>query len=130
MKEKIIISVVSSCLGAILAFIGGYAFNLFEVKIKETQIEAVASEIVNGEVYRNVLIRKMNDSNLFIGLQGPQGIEGPLGETGSTADICNRIVALQGRSGNGHFIGENDGQVYSRGMPNAGDYEKFAIRCQ
>ncbi len=56
MKRDIIIGVISSLVGALIAFLASSAFGLFEKTITDSQVRELASTIVDQEQYRNVLL--------------------------------------------------------------------------
>jgi hypothetical protein len=82
MVKQILISVVSSVLGALAAFLGSAAFGLYEKSISASQVEDVASTLVNREAHRDVILTHMANSGRFVGERGETGEQGPPGPRG------------------------------------------------
>lgn len=82
MVKEITIAVISSLIGALIAFLGSGAMGLYEKNITVSQIQGVAENIVNNNNYRNAIIDQMAKSGLFKGTKGDVGPNGEVGPSG------------------------------------------------
>lgn len=63
MMKEITGAVIGSIITGVLGFIVLSSMGIFEKHLKDSQIHEVASDIVNNETYRNVLLKRINESN-------------------------------------------------------------------
>jgi len=107
MQREIAISVISSVVGALLAFAASVFMGAFVKTVSDTQIRELAASVVNVQSQREVLIEAMDRSGLFKGKgergeQGKQGERGPVGPPGQSVLVRNQPYAdkIIGPNGN------------------------------
>ena len=81
LKRDVILGVASAVITAFFLYIVASSFNLFEKKITDTQLQEIASLIVNTDSHREVILIKMQSGD-FRGKTGDQGKPGPKGNPG------------------------------------------------
>lgn len=97
-RRDILVGVVSASATSLLFLIVGSIFGFFEKSITDSQLVEVSRLIIDEERYRDVLIRKMDESGRFVGPIGPrgeqglQGIEGLPGQTQNLSCITTERV--------------------------------------
>ena len=82
MKKEIIIAIVGASAGVILTLAFGGSMDIFEKKLTDSQLNEVASKVVDLRARRDVLLTYMEKSGNFKGERGPRGDEGPQGLRG------------------------------------------------
>lgn len=146
MKNKMIVSLIMS-----LSVAPAFAADNEDVSNTVKQLEQKIEQLENSYSELSKLTMKLQsrvlssisedgkwigDKSGLVGPKGDKGNKGDKGEkgeqgvAGTNANICDMVVALQGRSGSGHYIGENGGEVYAKAMDNPKAWEKFMLRCQ
>lgn len=104
MTKEITIAVVSSVLGALIAFLGSSAIGLFEKTISASQIQEVAKSLVDVDKHRDVLLDRMERSGRFNGPKGDPGLKGPPGPPGPQGPGA-KVLAM---------VTVKDGQIESK----------------
>ena len=117
MKRDIIIGLVSAVAGGILTLALSGLMGIFDKTITESQLNAVARKIVDIQDRRDVLLGYMEESGLFKGERGPQGVEGAQGPRGASG--------VQGPVGPEGAVG-NRGPRGIQGLPGP-DKDLFCI---
>ncbi|GAA6138185.1 hypothetical protein NBRC116583_19320 [Arenicella sp. 4NH20-0111] len=97
MAKEIIIAIVSSILGALVAFLASSSLGLFEKELSDTQVRKIASIVVNEKNHRNVILDNMDASGNF---KGPQGRAGPQGIQGIPGPGIKALAILTVKNGN------------------------------
>lgn len=91
MGKEIVVGVLSSIVTAIIMFLVGSSIGVFEKKLTNVQVAAVAGDIIENKDLRNSLILLMEKSGKFKGEKGDQGKRGEQGIQG--------IQGIEGKPG-------------------------------
>ena len=82
MKREIVIAVAGAVAGGILTLALGGLMGILGKSVTESQLNAIASKIVDQQDQRDVLLKRMAVSDAFKGERGRGGEEGPQGPRG------------------------------------------------
>jgi len=97
MKERILISVLSSILGAFIFFLVASSLGVFEKILTDSNLHELARKVVDEDKYRNVILEQMVKSGKFRGNKGelgPQGVQGVPGPGCATIGVVSRDVGI------------------------------------
>lgn len=95
MKREIIVGILSSLLGALIAFLVASAMGILERTLTDIQLRETANNLSNSHAFRDILVQKMKESGQFIGPKGgpgPKGDEGPDVFSGLGLKLCSAVA--------------------------------------
>ena len=86
MSREVITGTISAIFASLVTFLAISFTGLLEKNITNSQIEKIASTIVDKKEYRNTLIERMEESGRFKGEKGDKGDKGQKGNKGERGD--------------------------------------------